>query len=293
MRTRCPACGKKNDGAFCVVCGTPAPTEPIKDDSPAKGNIFAWFRELDTLRKVWIVGGLFLVFPLLVFIILPSRTPPDINDNTFTGNQEPAKEVVPESAPIAPSTPPVSNPPPAATPSDIQGEPPFQEAEVSATVEQLTIDRQTGGISAAQKYVGKVVEVQGIVDTADSTGKSPSISFKATGLCPISGGNEIDCFWMEERERIAVAKLHPGDSVTVLGKFDESGRYEMPKEYDIPGCAYYIHLHNCTVKEPSQTSPPPEAPVPNGSVVPNAEPGQNPQPETPGWHRFSWPSPPH
>jgi hypothetical protein len=129
------------------------------------------------------------------------------------------------------------------------------------------IDRQTGGAAAAEKYLGKVIEVQGVVDTASSTGDSPSISFRATGLCAIPGGNSVNCFWMAEKERVAVAKLHPGDTVTVLGRFDESGRYEMPKEYDVPGCAFYINLHNCTVKGPKQALPPPETAVPSDLKV--------------------------
>jgi TonB family protein len=127
-------------------------------------------------------------------------------------------------------------------------EPPLQKAQVSANVEQLMIARQTGGAAAAERYLGKIIEARGIVDTADSTGNSPSISFKATGSCAIAGGNSVNCFWMAERERDVVAKLHPGDSVTVLGRFSETGRYDMPKEYDLPGCAYYITLRNCTVK---------------------------------------------
>jgi ketosteroid isomerase-like protein len=174
---------------------------------------------------------------------------------------------------------PADNSSPPTTPPEIQTEPPFQEAQVFASVEQLMTDRQTGGISAAQKYLGKVVEVQGIVDTADSTGRSPSISFKATALCAIPGGNDVDCFWMAERERSAVAKLHPGDTVIVLGRFGESGRYDMPSGYDIPGCAYYIHLRNCTVKGLTQNLSPPETAVPNEESAPFTQ-AQPSQPQT-------------
>ncbi len=195
-----------------------------------------------------------------------------------------------QSTPRAPNTTPAANPPQPTASAEVQTEPSSREAEVYASPEQLMIDRQTGGASAAQKYLGKVVEVQGIVDTANSTGDSPSISFKATGVCAIPGGNTVDCFWMAERERSAVANLHPGDSVTVLGRFAESGRYDMPSGYDIPGCAYYIHLRNCTVKEPAQNPPSPETSAPNSPIIPNMEP--NSKPATPGWHRFSSPPKP-
>jgi hypothetical protein len=157
---------------------------------------------------------------------------------------------------------------------------PFQKADVYATAEQLMIDRQTGGAAAAEKYVGKVIAVQGVVDTASSTEKYPSLSFKVAGLCPIPQGNTVNCFWMDERERNAVAKLHPGDNVTVLGRFAESGRYDMPKEYDIPSCAYYVNLRSCTVTSPTQapsssanTDVPQSAPVDVSSLRKAAEQG--------------------
>src|SRR5208283_1094140 len=76
---------------------------------------------------------------------------------------------------------------PAAASPNTQKDSPFQDAEVYASAEQLMIDRQTGAAAAAEKYLGKVIEVQGVVDTASSTEDSPSISFKATGSCPIPG----------------------------------------------------------------------------------------------------------
>lgn len=213
------------------------------------------------------VGCLALVVLLVVLAAI---------SHLFEGNKDTSRQVIQpgpgaevatpqpsgiDNTPPVPNTVPAVNPSPPTASAETQTEPPFQEAQVYTSAEQLMIDRQTGGTAAAEKYLGKVVEVQGIVDTADSTGSSPSLSFKATGVCAIPGGNEVDCFWMAERERTAVAKLHAGDRVTVFGRFAESGRYEMPKGYDIPGCAYYIHLRNCTVKEPVQNPTPPKTAV--------------------------------
>jgi hypothetical protein len=170
-----------------------------------------------------------LVFLLFILFMIPEHTPPTVTGSTPPDNPKPANEEIVEHSPSPQNMAPADNASPPTNPPETQTEPPFQEAQIYASVEQLMTDRQTGGTSAAQKYLGEVVEVEGIVDTADSTGRSPSISFKATAPCAIPGGNDVDCLWMAEKERSAVAKLYPGDNVIVLGRFDESGRYDMPK----------------------------------------------------------------
>jgi hypothetical protein len=208
-------------------------------------------------RGVWILLALLALVAVFVLLLSNTNTPLERTPSGTVGN-----------SPLVSNTIPVNRPSPTTAPPDNLKDTSFQKAEVYATAEQLMIDRQTGGVAAAEKYLGKVIEVQGVVDTASSTGNLPSVSFQATGLCAIPRGNSVNCFWMAERERRAVAKLQPGDSVTVLGRFDKSGRYAMPKEYDIPGCAYYINLQNCTVKEPTQTLSTPEtaAPVEQSSL---------------------------
>lgn len=37
--TLCPNCGKRTEGAFCIWCGTPAPTRSTQDDAPVKTGI--------------------------------------------------------------------------------------------------------------------------------------------------------------------------------------------------------------------------------------------------------------
>jgi hypothetical protein len=232
--------------ARCVHCG-------LTRGSAVRRNIASSFRFGETRSKLFIAGTFAFVL-LLMFI---AHTFLEQSPRGVTNNAAPPSNTIP-----------VVRPSPTAAAPDTQREPPFQKAEVYAGIEQLMIDRQKGG-AAAEKYLGKVVEVQGVVDAVSSTEDSPSISFRATGLCAIPGGNSVNCLRMAERERDAVAKLHPGDTVTVLGRFGNSGRYELPKEYDFPGCRYYINLDNCTVKESPQTPTLPEPAVPVNQSAPS------------------------
>lgn len=73
MKTRCPKCGKLNDGAFCIICGTPASMGAVQHDSPAPRGITPWFRSLDIPRKVCVIGGLILSLLLLILVAFPER----------------------------------------------------------------------------------------------------------------------------------------------------------------------------------------------------------------------------
>jgi tRNA_anti-like len=259
----CPQCRSKN----IVPLASPVAYEAMTTRPAVVAPLAVEEHRREDIR----VGAIALAVVVALLIVL-SKISSCATPSSVTNNSPPASNAAATGSPSPTTTPP-----------DTQKEPPFQNAQVYATAEQLMIDRQTGGAAAAEKYLGKVIEVQGVVDTASSTGDSPSISFHATGLCVILGGNSVNCFWMAERERSAVAKLHPGDSVAVLGRFEKSGRYEMPKEYDIPGCAFYINLDNCTVKGPTQTLASPETGVPGDqSAVTPAAPPTAPAPATSG-----------
>ncbi len=234
----------------CITCG-------LTRSSAAVRNFLDWLKALPPRTRAITSAGILLGAVALVALLSLSRS-----SHTDSASDRASSEVSPSTQTAISHATPVP-----------QAEPPFQKAQVSASVEQLMIDRQTGEAAAAERYLGKIIEVRGIVDTANSTGDSPSISFKATGSCVIEGGNSVNCFWMAERERDAVAKLHPGDSVTVLGRFSDTGRYHMPKEFDFPNCAYHIDLSNCTVKTPMQSASLPEKP---SAEVRKQEPSQGP-----------------
>ena len=245
-----------------ITCGLwllVIPLYPARCTTCGQTRSSAFFENLRTdPRKAITVSSVAAV--LLICLFLASRTRSPQSAETASEGLLPQSRASGEANSSAP-----------------QAEPPFQAAQVTASVEQLMIDRQTGGAAAAERYVDKIIEVSGIVDAVDSAGEHPSISFKATGSCPIAGGNSVNCFWMAERERNAVARLHSGDSVTVLGRFSETGRYEMPKEYDLPGCAYYITLRNCTVMEQARTLSPPQTAAPDNSNPPAQQPMPNTQ----------------
>jgi hypothetical protein len=73
IKTRCPKCGKLNDGAFCIICGTPASMGLELQNSPAPRGIIPWFRSLDGPRKVCVIGALILAFLLLILVAFPAR----------------------------------------------------------------------------------------------------------------------------------------------------------------------------------------------------------------------------
>jgi hypothetical protein len=237
--------------ARCINCG-------LTRHSAIVRHFLVWYRSLNRVSKTYlIIAPFLLLFGIGIFNALKNTTwhtpAPIVDNNRPALNEE--NNAFPQTV----------------IPPDSQTEPSFQKAQVYASAERLMIDRQTGGAAVAERYLGKVIQVQGVVDTASSTDNSPSISFKVTGICPLPGGNRINCDWMAERERGGVTKIHPGDSVTVLGRFGTSGKYWMPKEYDIPGCAVYITLDNCTVKSDVQSGTTDNAPItsPNSGVTPN------------------------
>ncbi len=89
MKTRCPTCGKRNDGAFCIICGTPAPTTATQDNASVKRNIITWFLALDATRKAWVVGGLSLALLLLVLFIIPQHKPAHVVEVIRPDNSKP------------------------------------------------------------------------------------------------------------------------------------------------------------------------------------------------------------
>lgn len=100
MKTRCPKCGKLNRGSFCIICGTPAPTQATQKRPSNGPHIIIWFRRLDMPRKVCVIGGLTLILLLSLSFTIPNRPPHAVNK---TSQNSVSTEVPPVST--APSNP--------------------------------------------------------------------------------------------------------------------------------------------------------------------------------------------
>jgi hypothetical protein len=89
MKTRCLTCGKRDDGAFCIICGTPAPTTATQDNASVKRNIITRFLALDATRKAWVVEGLSLALLLLVLFIVSQYRLAHVIEVIRTDNSKP------------------------------------------------------------------------------------------------------------------------------------------------------------------------------------------------------------
>ncbi len=110
MKTRCPLCGKRNDGAFCIICGTPAPIESIQNDVPIKAMVWAWLSV-----------GLALALLSFAFLVLRKHTSSGMTANNPV---------------ISPVIVPTANPPPTITPQEEQAAP-IQQSQPASTVRRI------------------------------------------------------------------------------------------------------------------------------------------------------------
>lgn len=146
MKTRCPTCGKRNDGSFCIICGTPARTGSMQGNLRAQQNIIAWFRALDMSRKAWVIGGLALISLLCVFIALPTHRPPVVSVNTSAipnavaaGNPPTTTPHKAQSAPTVEETAPIGQSQPTFT--VIRKDPPHEAsvAQIATVLRQAQL----------------------------------------------------------------------------------------------------------------------------------------------------------
>jgi hypothetical protein len=98
--------------------------------------------------------------------------------------------------------------------------------------------------------MNKVIAVRGPVFGVERDSSSGTVSFVSfeAGPCLAQGGNSIR-FYPQEDDRNAFATVQPGQSITVVGRFNNYGRLQMSEGEKLRGCGYYIILKECKIPD--------------------------------------------
>jgi len=197
----------------CIICGE-------------RRSVNSWNSLTPTQKKAWGIIALIAIFAVILSQLVPSTNRPSV------------PEAVETSSSIGGETPGLQ--------PDIPPSVKWQEPDVAVSAEQLMTDRQTGGAEKADKYVNKIIAVTGVVDNTGT--RNGAVSMNATGVCEVHDSNYI-MFWFNKGNLPQLSRIHPGQTVTIEGRFASSGKNPMPKGFDIPGCGYYIDIQDCTLQD--------------------------------------------